>query len=49
MDLWKDQGVSLVVFERVQIKHPGVTVTYMYLFTGRFVMLVVCMLDCPCS
>lgn len=27
MDLWKDQGESLLVFERVQIKHSGVTVT----------------------
>lgn len=49
MDLQKDHRENGIVSERVQIKRPGVTVTYVSVFTSRFVTLVICMLDCPCS
>lgn len=47
MDLGKGQRECPIGFEKVQSKGPGVTVTYIYVFTSRFVTLVICMLDCP--
>lgn len=49
MDLLEVQGEYLIILREYRLKHPGVTVTYMYLFTSRFVTLVICTLDCPHS